>query len=206
MVPSLIFVHFISYFFVAFLCPQITWTWFFYPHHEQPKKMPRHDGQSILSLLALEILLYFNWWYSILYIFANIIVFAYKGKVCWIEIAFTLWQTTSINVCFQKKGNVKGFLCHSLTHSLLSFSSSICFCPFIQAFTCRILPLRWDGKFLLFSCMPLLKWFDCFKHRKEIKQNKFDHSFGHFSYLFPLSQPMPITLTCKHMSCELISF
>ena len=39
----------------------------------------RHDGQSILSLLALEILLYFNWWYSMLYIFANIIVFAYKG-------------------------------------------------------------------------------------------------------------------------------
>ena len=40
----------------------------------------RHDGQSILSLLALEILLYFNWWYSLLYILANILVFAYKGK------------------------------------------------------------------------------------------------------------------------------
>ena len=38
------------------------------------------DGNSILSILALEVLLYFNWWFSLLYICANIVIFAYKGK------------------------------------------------------------------------------------------------------------------------------
>ena len=46
--------------------------------------MPRRkaDGQSILSVLSLEILLYFNWWYSLLFIVTNILVFAYKGYGC----------------------------------------------------------------------------------------------------------------------------
>ena len=35
------------------------------------------DGSAIISILALEILLYFNWWFSLMYILVNIVVFAY---------------------------------------------------------------------------------------------------------------------------------
>ena len=92
----------------------------------------RHDGQSILSLLALEILLYFNWWYSLLYIVANIIVFAYKGT------------------CHFKKNT-------SYHKVFTDFPFLSALDATIQVSTYPTHQLLWDGKSLSFSCTPSLK-------------------------------------------------
>jgi transmembrane protein 216 len=106
----------------------------------------RHDGQSILSLLALEILLYFNWWYSMLYIFANIIVFAYKGT----------WVAP-----FQKIPVIPSFS--------LTFPFSFCSGPHHSGFYLPYPPtaLGWEVSFIfLYAIVEMIRLFQASKGNK----------------------------------------
>ena len=118
------------------------------------------EGNSILSILALEILLYFNWWFSLLYICANIVVFAYKGA-CFCS---NIPGARGLGACSLVNGVIVG---RSLSSSLLSRSATA------VVFLVTLRSARCDCRILIsFKCcaesglqiLPVLVAFPRFAH------------------------------------------